>query len=312
MSTLVLLNFGHYFLKEMVYTLIGAETAQGLPNGQVYYSFIRGAGKQYGVPWFGNASVWNRWGWKNYSGKNTAKTIAGGDIRIFIIKMEEHNIGEIPFIQPTPNPVNRGLNLRNISSIEEEILLRPTFFQHFDQVVIDWKYLLEKEKPILANESGWMKRQGLKLMVDFSSGINLFPDLRLVNNDSPEYLKSLDAIKSVIDKMVLTGENDLIMNTHRSIENNFTSKQFDESMNTTIKEICHYATKYKINVNLRISLGRNGYGTLWNINKPVKSFCDKKTLKQLLQTRPESALIMDGLYNGPDAEYSDIHTIETL
>ena len=68
MATLVSLNFGHYFLKEGIYTMIGAETAQGLPNTQIYYSFIRGAGKQYGVPWFGNASVWNRWGWKNYSG----------------------------------------------------------------------------------------------------------------------------------------------------------------------------------------------------------------------------------------------------
>src|SRR5512147_1613963 len=67
MATLVSLNFGHYFLKEGIYTLIGAETAQALPNGQVYYSFIRGAGKQYGVPWFGNASVWNRWGHKAYS-----------------------------------------------------------------------------------------------------------------------------------------------------------------------------------------------------------------------------------------------------
>ena len=60
------LNFGHYFLKEGTYTLIGAETAQALPNNQVYYAFIRGAGKQYGVPWFGNASVWNRWGYKTY------------------------------------------------------------------------------------------------------------------------------------------------------------------------------------------------------------------------------------------------------
>jgi hypothetical protein len=66
MATLVSLNYGHYFLKEGVYTLIGAETAQGLPNSQVYYSFIRGAGKQYGVHWFGNASIYNRWGWKTY------------------------------------------------------------------------------------------------------------------------------------------------------------------------------------------------------------------------------------------------------
>src|SRR5574344_256164 len=69
LATLVSLNFGHYFLKEGLYTMIGAETAQGLPNSQIYYSFIRGAGKQYGVHWFGNASVWNRWGWKVYEKK---------------------------------------------------------------------------------------------------------------------------------------------------------------------------------------------------------------------------------------------------
>jgi hypothetical protein len=65
-ATLVSLNFGHYFLKEGTYTLIGAETAQALPNSQVYYAFIRGAGKQHGVPWFGNASIFNRWGFKTY------------------------------------------------------------------------------------------------------------------------------------------------------------------------------------------------------------------------------------------------------
>jgi len=71
MCTLVSLCFGHYFIKEGNHTLIGAETAQALPNSQVYYAFIRGAGKQYGVLWFGNASVWNRWGWKVYESSGT-------------------------------------------------------------------------------------------------------------------------------------------------------------------------------------------------------------------------------------------------
>jgi hypothetical protein len=66
MVALVSLGFGHYFLKEGLYTLAGAEAGQALPNNQVYYSFIRGAGKQYGVPWFGNASIFNRWGYKVY------------------------------------------------------------------------------------------------------------------------------------------------------------------------------------------------------------------------------------------------------
>ena len=66
MAALVSLNFGHYYLRECCYSLLGAETGQALPNSQIYYSFIRGAGKQYGVPWYGNVSVYNRWGCKGY------------------------------------------------------------------------------------------------------------------------------------------------------------------------------------------------------------------------------------------------------
>ncbi len=66
LTALVSLCFGHYLLKEGNCALLGAETAQALPNSQLYYAFIRGAGKQYGAHWFGNASVWNRWGYKTY------------------------------------------------------------------------------------------------------------------------------------------------------------------------------------------------------------------------------------------------------
>jgi hypothetical protein len=306
----------------------------------------------------------------NKTGKNTGKTIAGGDIRIFNVKISENDIEDIPFIQPVPNPVNRGLTLRNITSIKKEILLRPTFFQHYDRVIIDWKYLLEKEKSILANEAGWINRQGLKLIIDFSSGINLFPDLRLVYNDTLEYERSMASIKSVIDKMAVLGASDLILTTHRTIENNFTIEKFNESLQKTIKEICQYSARYKINVNLRMSSGRNPvnlgqttalvksvnepnlfvtpvsalilgntdefgkslamlkdlkfrillvgapekdiYNTQWNNNKPISDFPDKQALKQLLLANPESALILDGLYNDSDEEYNDIKTIEIL
>jgi len=66
MSALVSLSAGHYFLKEGNTTLVGAEAAQALPNSQLYYAFLRGAGKQYGVHWFGCTSVFNRWGFKAY------------------------------------------------------------------------------------------------------------------------------------------------------------------------------------------------------------------------------------------------------
>jgi len=71
MSALVSLCFGHYFLKEGNHALLGAETAQALPSSQLYYTFIRGACKQYGLHWFGNASVFNRWGWKDYGSEKS-------------------------------------------------------------------------------------------------------------------------------------------------------------------------------------------------------------------------------------------------
>lgn len=77
LSTLVGSTLVHSFLREGVYTFAGAETSQEYPNTQVLYSFLRGAGKQYGVPWFGNVSVYNAYGWKDIS-KTNLTTKAGG------------------------------------------------------------------------------------------------------------------------------------------------------------------------------------------------------------------------------------------
>ena len=78
----------------------------------------------------------------------------------------------------------------------------------------------------------------MKIIVDLSSGINLFPDLRIVNNNSAEYGKSMNLIGSVIEKMVLLGAGDLILTTHRTIENNFTDEEFSSSLKGSLKSIC--------------------------------------------------------------------------
>lgn len=54
-----------HLLREGTYTCLGMETSQMHPNAQVSYAFVRGAGKQYGVPWYGDVSLYGRWGWKN-------------------------------------------------------------------------------------------------------------------------------------------------------------------------------------------------------------------------------------------------------
>jgi hypothetical protein len=238
----------------------------------------------------------------NSTGKNSETTIAGGDIRIFAVKTDDAGVEYMPFKVPVPNPVKRGLTLRNTGSLKREILLRPTFFQHFDHAVIDWKYLLEKETRQLAVESEWIKRQGLKIIVDFSSGINLFPDLRLVNNDEAEYQRSIDAIKSVIDKMSLLGATDLILTTHRTIENNFSREEFDTSFRNTIRDICRVAAEKDIYVNMKMTTNRN-MGNLLQTEEFVRSVG-----VQNLYTAPSAALIL----SRPDAFEKDIAHLKEM
>ena len=45
-----------------------------MPNAQLFMAFNRGAGKAYGVIWWANVSVYNRWGWKSYPTQPTDGT----------------------------------------------------------------------------------------------------------------------------------------------------------------------------------------------------------------------------------------------
>ncbi len=69
--TLASLTFLHYFAREGNTIMLGAETAQALPCSAMWFAFIRGAAKQYGLLYYGNASVWNRWGYKDYHWEET-------------------------------------------------------------------------------------------------------------------------------------------------------------------------------------------------------------------------------------------------
>jgi hypothetical protein len=192
-------------------------------------------------------------GFEKYEpGRNTSETIAGGDVRVFTVKTDE-NIELIPVEKPELKIQNRFLRLNEPTQIKKEILSRPTFFQHYSGVVVDWKYLNKRSVESIKNESGWIDRQKLNLIVDFTSGINLFPDLRLINNDSIAFNKSITTIKSVIDKSHLLGVHDLILSPHRKVENNFSAQQFLHSFSSTLKEIANYAKEKDVRVHLRLS-----------------------------------------------------------
>jgi hypothetical protein len=193
------------------------------------------------------------------SGKNS---IAGGDIRIFRVRVDETAVEEIPHSVPPPNPKGRFLPLRGMQKIEDEILSRPTFFQHFDGVAVDWKYLADRETSVLQKEAVWLGLQKVRVLVDLTSGINLFPDLRLVNNIEPQYRASMETIRDVSTKMQAIGAHDLLLSLHKPVENNITLPDTWKAFEDSVRQICRDAASRQITVYLRFGSGNKLPGDL--------------------------------------------------
>jgi hypothetical protein len=189
-------------------------------------------------------------------GKNAAGTIAGGDVRMFAVKVQETGVEEISHQAPPPRPQGRLLPLRHATSIKEEMLARPTFFEHFDGVCVDWSYLHEQEKAALQKEHGWLKRQGVRIVVDLSSGIDLYPTLRLIDNVHDDYTNSMAAIQDVLGKMDSLGAKDMILSLHRYPENNFTDEQTRAAFTATLKALAAQAAERGVTLHLRVGFGK--------------------------------------------------------
>lgn len=191
------------------------------------------------------------------TGKNSKKSIAGGSVRIFTVEIEEKNIDIIPHNKPEKNSQSRYLRIKDKEMIKHAILSRPTFFQHFCGIVLDWTYLDERSVETVKKEAGWISRQKLDIIVDFTSGLNLFPNLRLVNNDSIAYNKSMLTIEKVMEKMEILGSKNMILSPHRFVENNFTREEYISSFSSTLSETGKLAEEMGINVHLRLSINKS-------------------------------------------------------
>ncbi len=220
-------------------------------------------------------------------GRNTASTIAGGDMRIFHVRVAEQGVAEIPHALPPPRPADRFLNLRRVASLKEAILRRPTFFHHYGGAVVDWRYLRRSTLDALRQEARWVRQQGLKLLVDLSSGLNLYPDLRLVNNDPPEYRASMEAIREILRKSAALGARGLILTLHRFPENSYTREQSWADFEQTVREICARAVRSDITVYLRLQPGKPPR----NVSEAFR-FLDRVGAANL-RLAPATALLLD-------------------
>jgi hypothetical protein len=187
-------------------------------------------------------------------GASSDRTIAGGDIRVFRVRVREQGVEEINSLAIPRTPHGRILSLRGEDSIENAILSRPTFFQHYDGVMVDWRYLVDRERARLEVESRWLRLQKVRVIVDLSSGLNLYPDLRLIDNDSEAYKADVAAVDGLLAKMSLIGSTDLIVSLHRFPENNMTEKDAENALEAGVLSLCRRSADRGITVYLRTGL----------------------------------------------------------
>ena len=120
----------HYFADMDGFRMLGAETGQALPSVNMWYTFIRGAGKQYGMQWFGNPSIYNRWATKDYNspeGRNTHRGTSLSLLKRLWYVETMYNCSLIGFCQGqlaqsvshTIEIDDRKVEVRNLSSLGE-------------------------------------------------------------------------------------------------------------------------------------------------------------------------------------------------
>ena len=119
------------------------------------------------------------------------------------------------------------------------VRLRPTFTQHFDTIVLDWRYVERTTANTLNYEGKFLQRQNIDVVIDFTSGSNLYPDLRFCNNSMTQFNASLNRVLDVMHKAEVNfGLNvSFIFSLHRSPENGYSSDQCDRDFLYVLRNI---------------------------------------------------------------------------
>lgn len=156
-------------------------------------------------------------------GKTTNTTLAGGDtiiIRVELASDSSVSVVNTSAASPPPEWAQRRLvRLQSGSGdLRRSVLSRSAFDASFGGFLVDWGYVLSRTTSALAAEAVWLRSHGIAIAVDFTSGVTLFPGLRLCDDIDVYYQSSLAAIREVLEKMPALGAADAIFTLHGTSE----------------------------------------------------------------------------------------------
>ena len=188
-------------------------------------------------------------------GKSTNTTIAGVDTRLFTITLQTNSVKVINKVTPKPPPNEIVLHLWQIrDSLMNEINCHPTFFQHFDSVIVDYSYVMSKDEEFLQKEAKWFNQQNLKVYIDASPAIDLFPNLRLVNNSVVDFNESFNDLQMLLQKAEIYTVTNLIISLHRIPENDITYSATLQGFNNTLHSLVQLANARNIKIHMQDSI----------------------------------------------------------
>ncbi len=194
-------------------------------------------------------------------GNSTPTTIAGVDTRAFrvVVRESQGGVSPLPTAPAPPRPRNVALAVGSMDGLpvrrlRDLVALYPSLQQMFDFFVVDWEYVRRTDAAHLAAEGAYLAQTGFRGVVDFTSGLNLFPTLRLFNNSAPEYAASLDAFLDVINKTATMGWRDVVFSLHRTPENNMDDGTAIQLMGDTLTFLYGYASALNVTIHLRAAL----------------------------------------------------------
>ena len=195
-------------------------------------------------------------------GNSTPTTIAGADTRAFRVAVVETgaSVRVLPSATaapPPPRPRNFALNVRGLEGLGAGSLSAlatsfPSLPQVFDLLVVDWRYLAARETAVLVAEAAALRQVGVAGVVDFDSGLNLFPALRLFNNSGSEYAASMGAIGGVLAKAAAMGWAHASLALHRTPENNMDGAEAVREMGSTLAALSAAAADLNVSLHLRL------------------------------------------------------------
>ncbi|HBP38156.1 MAG TPA: hypothetical protein DD640_05340 [Clostridiales bacterium] len=195
-------------------------------------------------------------------GDDTAQTIAGLSARLFEVTVVAETAALICEINLGRAPQGLSLSFGQPVSLEREIMLRPSFLQHYDGVKVSWRYFASHESAWLQEEIKWLTEQPADLSVDFTDGLNGYPDLVLSDSFPELWAESRAAINRIFDKMAAAGVKDAVFSPSITIPGKDSPEEQQRLFIRIMTILARDAAERAITIHMQIKPGRQKWSSI--------------------------------------------------